>query len=141
MARPRSLWIVGVASLLWNAFGAVDYLMTQTANEAYLSGFTPEQRAYFDAFPPWAEAAWALGVWGGVAGALLLLLASRFAWHAFVLSFFGMAAGMFYQFALSRPRMDEVSGAGAIALGAGIAVVAILLMAYSARMKSRGYLR
>ena len=32
---PRHLWIVGALALLWNSFGCFDYLMTQTANEAY----------------------------------------------------------------------------------------------------------
>ncbi len=141
MARPRSLWIVGVASLAWNGFGAFDYTATQSGMEGYLARFSEAQLAYFDALPGWVERAWGLGVWAGLAGSVLLLLASRFAWHAFVLSFLGMAAGMVYHFGLARPRMDEVSGAGAIALSAGIAVVALYLMLYSARMKSRGYLR
>ena len=60
---PVHLWIVGGLSALWNAFGAYDYVMTQTRNEAYLAGFTEAQRAYFESFPALMEAAWACGVW------------------------------------------------------------------------------
>ena len=88
---PRHLWIVGVLSLLWNAFGAMDYVLTNTNNEAYLSQFTPEQLAYFIDFPAWTTAAWALGVWGALAGSVLLLMRSRFAVHAFGVSLAGMA--------------------------------------------------
>ena len=42
---PVHLWIVGGLSLLWNAFGAFDYLMTQLQVEAYMSQFTEEQLA------------------------------------------------------------------------------------------------
>ncbi len=36
------LWVIGGVSSLWNAMGAMDYVMTQTRNEAYMSAFTPE---------------------------------------------------------------------------------------------------
>ena len=38
---PWHLWAVGVVALLWNAMGALDYVMTQTRNEDYMSGYTP----------------------------------------------------------------------------------------------------
>ena len=48
---PMHLWVVGALATLWNAFGAFDYVMTQTHNEKYLANFTDPQRAYFDSFP------------------------------------------------------------------------------------------
>ena len=48
---PRHVWVVGGIALLWNAFGAMDYVMTQTKNEAYMSSFTPEQLEFFSGFP------------------------------------------------------------------------------------------
>ena len=41
---PLGFWIISGLSLLWNAFGAFDYTMTQTKNAEYLAAFTPEQR-------------------------------------------------------------------------------------------------
>ena len=76
---PLGFWIISGLSLLWNAFGAFDYTMTQTKNAEYLAAFTPEQRTYFESFPTWMEAAWALGIWGALAGSALLLLRNRHA--------------------------------------------------------------
>ena len=42
---PRHLWIVGAIATLWNSFCAMDYLMTQTQHEAYMSQFTPAPRS------------------------------------------------------------------------------------------------
>ena len=42
-ATPKSLWVVAPLALLWNLMGAMDYVMTQTRDEAYMSGFTAEQ--------------------------------------------------------------------------------------------------
>ena len=100
---PVHLWIVAVLATVWNAFGAFDYIMTQTRNEAYLAHFTDPQRAYFDSFPMWMEATWAFGVWGGMAGSLLLLLRSRYAVAAFAVSLAGLAASTVYQYVLTTP--------------------------------------
>ncbi|MEJ2542305.1 MAG: hypothetical protein P8188_20455, partial [Gemmatimonadota bacterium] len=77
LRTPWHLWLVGVLALLWNAMGAFDYLMTETRNEGYMGQFTPEQLEYFYAFPAWVVAFWAIAVWGGVLGAIFLLLRKR----------------------------------------------------------------
>ena len=35
-SAPWHLWVVGIVSLLWNAFGAYDFIMTNTQGEAYM---------------------------------------------------------------------------------------------------------
>ena len=94
---PAHLWIVGALALLWNAFGCFDYVMTKTGNAAYLAQFSPEEVAYFSNFPAWLTALWALGVWGALAGAVLLLLRSRHAVLAYAVSLFGMITSFGYQ--------------------------------------------
>ena len=83
---PKHLWIVGVVTLIWNAFGAFDYLMTVSQNEAYMSSFTPEQLAYFYSFPTWALAAWAIAIWSAVLGSVALLMRRGWAVGLFALS-------------------------------------------------------
>lgn len=39
---PRHLRVVGGLSLLWNAFGAFDYLMTQLQVAAYMGQFSAD---------------------------------------------------------------------------------------------------
>ena len=77
--RPWHLWLLGIVGTLWNLMGAFDYLMTQTENEGYMSRFTPEQLEYFYGFPAWVVAFWALAVWGGLLGTVLLLFRKRLA--------------------------------------------------------------
>ena len=76
---PTSFWIVVVLSLLWNATGANDFLQTQLENRSYIEsmtqglGLTVDQLIeYYRSFPWWANAAWALGVWGSFLGSVLL---------------------------------------------------------------------
>ena len=137
---PGHLWIVGVVATLWNGFGSFDYLMTQTRNAAYLANFTDPQRIYFDSFPVWMEAAWACGVWGGLLGSLLLLVRSRYAVAAFAISLAGLAATTVYQYVLSSPPDDLMTG-GMIAMNVAIWAAAIGLLLYALRMRRAGVLR
>ena len=137
--RPVHLWVVGILSLLWNAFGAFDYLATQMQLDFYVGQFTEQQRAYFESFPPWFVAAWACGVWGAFAGSIGLLLARRWAVWAFAVSLAGLAINTLYSFVLSDGA--EVMGTAGAVMTAVIWVVAIALLAYSVRPKNRGVLR
>ena len=141
MKAPRHLWIVGIASLVWNAGGAFDYYMTQTRNQAYMGEFTPEQLEYFYSYPTWTVAAWAVGVWLAVAGSVLLLLSSATAIWAFVLSFLGLVLTSVYSFGLAEVSMTAVVGTEAAVFMAAIAVVSLFLIWYARRMKIAGVLR
>lgn len=141
MRRPWHLWAVGVLSLLWNAMGAFDYLMVQARVQAYLEAFTPEQLAYFTSYPTWAVATWATGVWFSVLGSLLLLVCSRFASTAFLISLLGLVATSVYSFGLSEVSMIDLAGPTAAIFSAAIFVMIVVFWAYARAMTRRGYLR
>jgi len=140
MRTPLHLWIVGVLSLLWNVSGAFDFVMVITGNQAYLALMTDAQRAYMAAVPGWFDVAWAIGVWGAVAGSLLLLMRSRFAATAFLASVLGMIAASIYSYGIASPNAIEISGAFSIVFSAAIVVVALVLRAYARLMTRRGVL-
>ena len=137
-ATPWHLWAVGGLALLWNGFGGYDYVMTQTANAAYLAQYTPEQRAYFDSFPMWMEAVWAIGVWGGVLGSVLLLMRSKWAFHAFLASLVAFAVSVVY---------GQTSGGAAVMGTTGMIFSAVIFLLglgfvmYSRMMSRKGVLR
>jgi hypothetical protein len=140
MKTPAHLWIIGVVSLLWNAGGTYDYVMTQTKNAAYLDMLTDAQNAFLDAGPAWFEAAWAVGVWFSVIGSLLLLLRSRLAGGAFSLSLFGLIASSVYSFGIADRTGLELSLAQ-LGFTVAIYVVLIVLWIYARAMTRRGVLR
>ena len=76
---PWHLWAVGMLSLLWNGFGAYDFIMTSTQGETYMRSmkFSQEMIDYYMAMPDWMWVPWILGVWGAVIGSILLLLRLR----------------------------------------------------------------
>ena len=148
-ARPKTpwhLWAIGIVALLWNSGGAYDYLMTQTRNMDYLSmaadnAGIPVQVIldYFGSYPVWVEAGWAFGVWGAVAGSLLLLLRSRFAFHAFVVSLLGIAVTTVYTLTADLPA--ELQTAFNLVFSLLIIVATAALAFYAKAMTARGVLR
>lgn len=143
---PWHLWVVGVVSLLWNGFGAYDYIMTQMRDRDYIASMVEPvgmqadaAMAYYDAFPLWADFFWALGVWGSVAGSVLLLLRSRYAFHAFAVSLVGLIGGMAYQFSNPMPGVTDMTVP--LVFTAVIFAAIVLLIWYSRAMTARGVLR
>ena len=141
MNTPWHIWLIGAASLIWNAFGAYGYVMAQYAPEAYLAGVGPDQRAYFEGFPTWVTAFWALGVWGAVSGSLLLLARSRFAALAFGLSLIGLLANTTHLFATQGAGAVDLLGQGNLTLTAVLIIVAMALWLYARAMAQTGVLR
>lgn len=137
---PAHLWIVGVLALLWNGFGCFDYLMTNLKNKTYLSQLTADQLAYMDSLPAWLTGVWAVGVWGGLAGSILLLLRSRHAVWVFGLSLIGAIVGMGYQMFMTNMPASMTEGAMGIMPWVIIAVAAFLLW-YSWNTQKKGVLR
>jgi hypothetical protein len=136
---PWHLWAVAILSLLWNAMGGVDYVMSHLHNAAYLARMTPGQIAWFDAFPIWATSCWAFGVWGAIAGSLLLLVRSHHAVAAFAISLAGFVGSHIYQFTSNAPPgLNTGSGT---AFAAILAVVAVALLSYAIRMRRTGVLK
>ena len=142
---PLHLWIVGAVAALWNSFGAVDYVMTCTRGAAWIDQMMPgidsaKFMAYIDGFPMWASIGWGLGVWGALAGSLLLLARSRHAVTAFGVSFVGAVAGIGYQLAnpVDIPAVTEgVPGM----MGYIIIAIAAALFWYAQRQRASGVLR
>lgn len=143
---PWHLWVVGIVSLAWNAFGAWDYLQTQLGNREYVAAMTEPMGvnvdaalAYYDRFPAWMDAAWALGVWGAVLGSILLLLRIRFALIAFILSFFGLVVGTLHGIANPMPGMEQT----ALTIGFTVVLwaVAIALIVYTRHVVAHDFVR
>lgn len=141
MKTPWHVWVIAILSLLWNAGGAFDYLMTQLGNEAYLSQLNEAQLDYILGVPTWFKATWAIGVWFSVLGSILLLFRSRLAGAAFGLSLLGLIASSVYSYYLADPSAIDLMGPVAAGMSIAIVVVLVLLWIYARAMTRRGVLR
>lgn len=142
---PWHLWLVGALALLWNAFGCYDYFMTRTRGAAYINEMMHTTQgeafmAYINAFPLWASAAWALGVWGGLLGAILLLARSRHAVAVFAVSMLGAIVGIGYQL-MNLSDLAEMSEGINKTIPYIIIAITVALFLYARAQHAKGVLR
>jgi hypothetical protein len=133
---PWHLWLIGGLSLLFNAMGVISYTMTKFDMLAE-AGMTADQIAFMNAYPAWASAFWALGVWGAFAGSVLLLLRSRFAVPAMVVATIGLVGTTVYNYGL----IEVPAAMEAPALDIAIWAVTLSLLLYVRRMAAAGVLK
>jgi len=137
---PAHLWIIGILALLWAAGGCFDYWMTETANQTYLGKMPADTVAYMNSMPKWLTAFWALGVWGGLAGSILLLMRHRYAVWAYGLSLIGAVVGLGYQMFMMQEPASMKTGAMAV-MPWVIIVLCAFLFWYARTMAKKGVLR
>ena len=138
---PWHLWAIGIIGLLWSAIGAFDYIMTQSKSEAYMKAFTPAQLEYFYSLPAWVVACWAIGVWGGVVGCLLIVLRKRAAVPVLLASLLGAILTFIHNIVLSNGLEVMGGGTSAVIFPLVILVIALGLWWYAKTMTKRGVLK
>ncbi len=134
---PLWYWVVSGLAVLWNAFPVMLYIQIQTAGPP--DGMPPDQLAYFEGFPAWYVAVWALTVFTAFGSSLALLLRSRFAATGFLAAIVLYGVSVFYHYALAGAW--EVLGPGNAAFSAVIALSLLLLWGFARRFAARGVLR
>ena len=137
---PWHLWVVGIVALLWDAMGAMDYVMTQTQNPEYMARFSPEQLEFFYGFPIWVSAAWAIAIWGSILGCILLLSRKGLAAPVFLVSWLAMVVTSFHNFVLSN-GLEIMGDPVSLVFTAVIFLVALALYLYARAMRNKGVIR
>ena len=140
VCMPWHGWLLGAVFLLYSIAAASDHVLSLALGAEFYraSGMSDAQVAWFSQVPAWAMLGWTAAVWGGLAGALALLMRSSFAAAGFALS---LAGGLVYML------HALVLGGGRVMLGVlwvmplVIAALTALLALYSRWLAQRGVLR
>ncbi len=91
---PTWLWAASALGILWNLYGTYQFVgtFTATGKAAITSGMTASQAAVYLSLPAWISAVFAVGVFGGLIGSVLLGLRRSAARPVFATSLVGYAA-------------------------------------------------
>ena len=85
---PQSFWIICAVALVWNALGATNFVVQ--LNPDMHESYRDVERLIIVGRPLWATIGFALAVFGGLVGCLLLLLNNSYAYYIFVASLLGI---------------------------------------------------
>jgi len=136
---PAWFWIVAVLMLLWNGVGAMAYIGEAMLPAEALQALPEGQRILILGRPAWATAAYAVAVFGGVAGCLLLMIRRRPAVAVLTLSLLGVLVQMGHAFLLADAF--RLVGAAGTALPALVVAGALFLVRFARHARAKGWLR
>lgn len=133
-----SFWVIGIVALIWNLMGVFAYLQQAYMTAEDLSALPIEEQALYENIPAWVTAAFALAVFGGALGCVLLLLRKKLATFVFIISFVSILAQMTYNLFMSKAM--EVYGPGGMIMPVMVIVIGAYLIWYSKKMEAQGVL-
>lgn len=136
---PIGVRMIVALGAAWNLFGVVQWSGQAFATPTMLmaKGMTPEQATLYAALPGWMTTVFAIGVFGGLAGSLLLLVGRRAATTLLAMSLVGYVAlyvgdiveGVFVAF-----------GTPQVVILSMVVAIAVALLALSIAAGRRGWL-
>jgi hypothetical protein len=85
---PLWYFVAAGLGLAWSLFGVMQYLASvrATVESLQAQGLSAEQSLVMTSYPAWMTAAFAIGVFGGTIGCILLLLRQKLAGPTLILS-------------------------------------------------------
>jgi hypothetical protein len=125
-----SFWVIVVVMLLYNIAGVINFIAQMNADA--VATMPEAYRALIEGRPAWATGAFAVAVFGGVLGCLLLMVKKSAARNVFIASLFGAAM-----------TMVHILGVGSLEFVIGNAIqvlVTAFLIWYSMRVRAKGWI-
>ena len=129
-----SFWAIGAIALIWNLMGVINFFVQM--NPDVLTAYRESERSIIEGRPAWAIGGFAIAVFGGALGCLLLLLRKSAAYYLFIASLLGVIVTMTHTLGVGIDfGLGEILGIILMPL-----VVAAFLIWYSKQAESRGWI-
>ncbi len=129
-----SFWAIGAVALIWNVMGVINFFVQM--NPDVLAAYRESERAIIEGRPAWATGGFAIAVFGGALGCLLLLLRKSAAYYLFIASLLGVLVTMIHALGVGIDfSLGEILGIILMPL-----VVAAFLIWYSKQAESKGWI-
>ena len=129
-----SFWVIGSIALIWNAMGVINFFVQ--LNPEMLASYRESERAIIVGRPAWATTGFAIAVFGGSLGSLLLLLKNSTGFYLFIASLLGVVITMTHTLSIGiNFGAGEIFGIILMPI-----MLAVFLIWYSKQAENRGWL-
>ncbi len=136
---PRSFMIIGIVAIVWNLLGVMSYLMSVMMSPEALAAMPEEQRALYNDIPALVTSAYAIAVFGGLLGSVLLVLKKALAVPVLAVSLIGILVQMLYTLVLSD--VIAVQGPASMIFPIIVIIIGALLVWYANSAKAKGWIK
>lgn len=130
-------WVISAIALVWNVLGGANFFMQMDAD--MVSALPETHRAIIIGRPVWATAGFAVIVFGGALGCLLLLLRKSAAYYVFIASLLGGIVTMIHTVNIARSTID-FSVSEVVVMILMPLVVAVFLIWYAKWAERQGWI-
>jgi hypothetical protein len=120
-----SFWAISAFALIWNVLGSANYLSQMNAD--IVASLPETHRAIIDGRPVWATGGFAIAVFGGALGGLLLLLRKSTAVTLFIVSLLGTIVTMVHTVNVARSPVEFSFADSFVMIVLPLLVVAFLI--------------
>ena len=132
-----SFWAIGVIALIWNILGAVNFLVQMDTD--MVASFPETARAIIEGRPVWATGGFAIAVFGGALGCLLLLFRKSIAYYVFIASLLGTIVTMIHTIGVASSTIGFAPSEIFMMILMPLLVAALLIW-YSKQVERRGWI-
>ena len=124
--------------VLWNGIGVAAFFSQLMMTPEMIAQLPEAQQAVYRDIPVWSYSAYALAVFGGLTGSILLALGKKLAFPVLVISLAGVIVQQYYNFVV----IDAISimGWGIVVMPVIVTSIALLLELISQRGVRAGWL-
>jgi len=128
-----SFWVIATFMLIWNVMGCINFFVQM--NPDMVASYRETEQAIISDRPAWATGAFAVAVFGGALGCLLLLLRKSASYYVFIASLLGVIVTMTHTLGVGIDfGLGEILGIILMPL-----VVAAFLIWYSKQAENKGW--
>lgn len=128
-----SFWLVGALALIWNIMGCINYFSQM--NSETVAAMPETYRVIIETRPAWGTGAFAIAVFGGALGGLLLLLRKSAAYYLFIASLLGAIAAQVPLLGIANFPVQALIG-GSVQI-----IIAAILIWYSKQVSLKGWIK
>ena len=134
-----AFWIIGIIALIWNGMGVYNYLIQAFKTESFTAQLSAEQMALMEGLPVWMTALFAIAVFAGLLGTIVLLIGKKIATTLFLVSFVSVIIQQLY-WIFGTNASEVFSEQMPYLMPVLIIVFAAFLVWYSKNQKAKGVL-
>lgn len=131
-------WIISIIALIWNLMGVFAYIAQVNMSDEIIAALPEAERTLYENVPAWVTGAFAIAVFGGALGCILLLLRKKLATSVLIISLIGIIAQMIYNFGMSKAA--EVYGPGGMIMPAMVVLIGVFLVWYAKQATAKGWM-
>ncbi len=126
-----SFWVICAFGIIWNAMSCMNFVMQ--FNPEILNKYPDEARKLVETRPAWSTIAFAVAVFGGLVGDMLLILKRKLAFYVFIVAVLGIA--------ITNIHTLQITSSPNILLGSGMSfLIGLFFIWYVTFCKNKSWL-